>query len=469
MRADHQRLCMIGSLIGAIGLSIGFFIHALLYPSCCDASQYVDMARYFETHGVVANAPHADVRTFGYPLFLVLVSRAASLVGLPLAAVVFLAQLAMYFGCVVYLSRRMTFSYGPAAGAAVFYGLTFNVLLLPYLSLTLTDGFSIILLLVATCTLLTIPAEDRSSKVAIRAAILGLIVGFAIVVRPANLWFGSLVLIGAIAVFRVDRRVADRRPRARTSLNALLFLMIAVIAGFVATVPQTALNWARARQLTPLPIYDLKEKQIKAGLQNIKYATSMVGRPAGLYYKNPMFSDTTGRHGIKWYAYEPMRGTATLALRMFGGFDFDYLFPYIYDLKPGYRPVLFVISQFIVFFGLGGAVLLAYPTLARRVLGEAGAQHFYWNAPITAGQVFVPVFAAWAVIYGVSAIENRFALPMIAVLMPVAVAAVRALVKADGSGTARRGLWVVTAFIAWLALAMPLALILEQTKQLPSL
>jgi hypothetical protein len=467
-KPKHQRPFMIGSVILAIGLSTFFYMHAVTFPSCCDTGQYVEMARYFEANGFIANAPHADMRTFGYPLFLSLVFRAADAVGIPLMAAVFLAQLAMYLGCVAFLYRRLAQSVGPAVGATVFYGLTFNVLLLPYLSLTLTDGFSVILLLGATFLLIGVSAEDRPGMVAFRAVLLGLVVGFAVVVRPANLWFGSLIVIGALLVFRKRGRDASRRPEIRASLGALLFVAIAVMAGLAATVPQSALNWARARQVTPLPTYDLKTKQVEAGLRNIKYATNMVGGPAGLFYRNPLFSDIKGRHGIEWYFHEPLRGVATLALRMFGGFDFDYLFPYIYDLRPSYRPALFVISQFIVFFGLGGAVLLAYPPLARRVLGESSAEHFRWKAPITAGQVFIPVFVAWGAIYGVSAIENRFALPMITVLMPVAVAACWALVRVFRSGMVKRGLWVLAGFLVWITLAMPLARILEQAKQLPS-
>jgi hypothetical protein len=219
--------------------------------------------------------------------------------------------------------------------------------------------------------------------------------------------------------------------------------------------------------MSPLPIYDIKTKQVESGLRNIKYATSMVGKPSGIFYRNPMFPDTKVRHGIEWYFHEPMRGVGTVVLRMFGGFDFDYLFPYIYDLRPNYRPALFLLSQFIVFFGLGGIVLLAFPKLARRVLGEASAHRLCWKAPITAGQVFIPVFVAWAAIYALSAIENRFALPMITVLMPVAAAAFWALISVFRSGMVKRGFWVLAGFFAWIALAVPLALILEQAKQLP--
>ncbi len=466
-RAEPKLPVMIGSLILAVALSTFFYVHAVTYPPCCDALQYVEMARYYEANGLSPYAPHADVRTFGYPWFLSMVSRAAGAVGMPLRAAVFVAQLAMYFGFALFLRRRLSMLFGPGAGAAVFYGLTFNVLLFPYLALSLTDGFSVILLLGAGCLLIGVSTDDRPRMLAFRSVLLGLLVGFAVVVRPANLWFVSLIVIGALLVLR-KRGLAPGRPGVRASLSALLFVAIAAIAGLAATLPQSAVNWARARQATPLPIYDLKTKQVEAGLRNIKYATSMVGGAKGLFYRNPLFPESKARHGIEWYVHEPLRGAATLALRMFGGFDFDYLFPYIYDLRPSYRPLLFVISQLIVFFGLGGVVMLAWPALAQRVLGALAADRFCWKAPIGAGQVFIPVFVAWAAIYGVSAIENRFALPMITLLMPVAVAAISTLFRLFRTGEAQRGLWVSAGFLVWLAVAVPLSRILEQAKQLPS-
>jgi hypothetical protein len=464
-RTMYQNLCMLGSLIIAIGLSIAFYVHALSYPACCDASQYVEMARHFETYGFSANAPHSDVRTFGYPLLLSVVSRAAGALGLPLAAVVFVVQLTLYFACVAMLHRLIARSFGAVAAAAVFYGLTFNVLLLPYLPLTMTDGMSVILLLCAAGVLFSLAVDGRPRMVVLRAVMLGVIVGFAVVVRPANLWFVALIVIGGLLALR--NRDPGQPSRTRSSRLALVFVVIALISGFGATMPQSALNWARARQASPFPIYDLKAKQLDAGVRNIKYGTNMVDGAAGLFYRNPFYVEASGRHGIEWYFQQPLRGSATVALRMFAGFDFDYLFPYIYDLRPGYRPALLLFSQFIVFFGFGGMVLLMSPKLARRALGEPAAEHFRWKTPITASQVFIPLLVAWAAIHGVSAIENRFALPMVTVLMPVAVAALWVLVRLFRSGSVKRGLWVLAGFALWVAACIPLVQVLEQAKSLP--
>lgn len=462
-----HRLFFAGSVLLAVGLAILFFLHAGAYPACCDARQYSEMARFFDANGFAANAPHADVRTFGYPLFLALIARVTGAAGLPLTASIFVVQLVLYFGLVVALHRRMAQSYGSAAGAAVFYGLTFNVLLLPYLSLTLTDGFSVILLLGGAYVLLGMTSIGTARSVVLRAAMLGLIVGFAVVVRPANLWFGSLVFIGALLIFRIQRAAANPPAQRQSNRIVLLFIAVAGVAAFAATIPQSTLNWTRARQASPLPIYDIKTKQLEAGLRNLKYATSMVGTPAGIFYRNPLFAETSTRPGIEWYFRNPLRGAGTVALRMFGGFDFDYFFPYIYETRPGYRPLLFVLSQFIVFFGAGGVLLLAFPALARRVLGHSAALRFQWKAPVTTAQVFVPMFVAWGVIYAPSAIENRFALPMITLLMPVAVAAFWMLGGLFRDRTWMRGILVSAGFLAWLALATPLALLLERVKQLP--
>ena len=464
----HQRLCMVGSMALAIGLSILFYMHSLSFPSCCDASQYVEMARHFEAHGFGANAPHSDVRTFGYPFLLWLVSSVAVAIGVPFPAAVFVVQLSMYVACVVLLYFRFLRLFGPAAGLAVYYGLTFNVLLFPYLPLTMTDGMSVILFLCAAGVLVSLAAGNGLRMTILCAAVLGFLVGFAVIVRPANLWLCALVVIGALLVYRKRGRARQQAAGARTTRDVVMFIAIAGITGIVATVPQSALNWMRAHKATPLPIYDLKAKQLDAGVRYIKYGTNMTGeRPAGLFYRNPLFVEAEGRQGIDWYFRAPLRGSMTLVLRMFAGFDFDYLFPYIYDLRPGYRPVLFLLSQFIVFFGIGAIILLMYPTLARRILGTSAAEHFYWTGPIPAGQVFITALLGWAAIHAVSAIENRFTLPMVTMLMPLAVAALWVLIRVFQSGNIKRGLWIVAGFGLWMAACLPIIRILERAKQLP--
>ncbi|MDH3314516.1 MAG: hypothetical protein OER43_01930 [Gammaproteobacteria bacterium] len=471
--SNYQRWLMAVGLLVALGVSIVFYRHALSYPGCCDVRQYVGMADFFAAHGFIANSPHSDTRTFGFPLFLSLLSRTARHVGVSLEGALFLTQLTMYFGCAAILYRQLSRSYGPSTGTAVFYGLTFNVLLLPYLSIPLTDGFSVILLLGAAILLIGVSTEHRPRMIVLRALLLGLVAGYAVVVRPANLWFCALIVIGGLLVFRKREQSSHRRSTIHAGLGAILFIGVSSLAGVLATTPQSALNWARAGKVSPFPIHDLKELQIDGGLRNIKYATSMVGTPSGIFYKNPLFHEIgegiKGRMGVEWYFREPLRGAATIALHLFGGFDFDYLFPYIYDLRPDYRPALFLFSQLIVFFGFGGIVLLTFPRVAQQILGESVAAHFRWEAPITAGQVFVPVLVAWTAIYGLSSMENRFALPIVTMLMPVAVAALWVLIRLFRSGGIKQGLWILGGYLVWIAACLPLIQILEQAKQLPPL
>lgn len=459
-----HRICMWIAAAVAIALSVGFYFHASAFPGCCDVRQYMEMTRYYESHGLSPYAPHADVRTYGYPLFLSVLARVTGGFDIALATAAFVVQLALYFACVVILYRQVSQRFGAAAASAVYFGLTLNVLLLPYLSLTMTDGFSVILLLAAAIVLLGLRADLRRRALAIRAAMLGALIGFAIVVRPANLWLCSLVLIGVL-ILR-SRLGAGREiiPPARSWAGPILFVAVATVTGVIATAPQSAINWIRAGKVTPLPIYDLRVLQIDLGVRNLKYATSMVNGPQSVYYRNPLFTGDTGRMDTSWYLHEPVRGTGTLVLRMYAGFDFDSLFPYVYDPRPSYRPALFAMSQFVVFFGFAGLVLLAYPSLARRILGEAAAARFRWEAPVTVGQVYIPAIAAWAVIHGLSAIENRFALPMVTLLMPVAVGFVVALFAAFRSGAAVRGIGVMAIFAVWLAAAIPPALLLEQVR-----
>ena len=69
-----------------------------------------------------------------------------------------------------------------------------------------------------------------------------------------------------------------------------------------------------------------------------------------------------------------MAAVKTGLVHIFAALDFDYFFPYIYDLDPWYQGPLFVLSHSIVFWGVVGCLLIALVVLhPRDGRGEDGA------------------------------------------------------------------------------------------------
>ena len=76
----------------AVIVAHAFLVHEWFYPSAWDATHYVEVARDIADHGMFRQFAGSDVRTYGYPLVLSFVLRAADITGLPFVVLLFAFQ-----------------------------------------------------------------------------------------------------------------------------------------------------------------------------------------------------------------------------------------------------------------------------------------------------------------------------------------------------------------------------------------
>src|SRR5207244_2091961 len=147
----------------------------------------------------------SNIRTYGYPLLLVAVSRAASLIGIPVGWLLFEAQLALYLFAAYFVRRGLAKLWPVFAGWA-FIGIVLNVFALSYTPESLTESVSLSLILLATACWLTLLAGTTSWHPVLAGSI---VMGVAVMVRPANL-FALFTWMVAVAAVCIARRPSGR-------------------------------------------------------------------------------------------------------------------------------------------------------------------------------------------------------------------------------------------------------------------
>ena len=391
----------------ALGVAIahGFYVHAWLFPSSYDASAYERAARDIVANGLFSKFFFSELRTYGYPFFLSLVQRAAEAAGLPFQLLLFEVQLLLYVAAALFVRNALVDRH-PGVARIVFCAVLVNYYCLLYASDSLTESLSLTLLLTAAGCWLQL-WQDRQRMAPLVAG--SLAVGFAVMVRPANLFMVLAWLVCCVLILaRPQRRLAQSISRALAVAFAIA----------LPALPQLANNIRLHNQLTPLVATDLGRAQQLWGVMYLKYATALppVPKPQ-VYYDNPFFRDTHVDEAApwRWYAGHPGRGLLTVALHTFNLTDQDLLFTYSRDLRPWYRLPLGVINHGIVALGILGFLLFGRTAIAGG--NAAVAEAFIALAVLVA--------ANW-VVHALTAVEMRFGLVLLLVLFPLAgYAAVR--------------------------------------------
>lgn len=413
------------SLAVAIG---GFFLlHQTSHPPCCDAEQYLGLAKLYASEGIVAKSTDASLRTYLYPLLLSYLYAFSSFTHLPFALILLLVQ----FGLHIYVTSKymQRISADRPLLKLICGALILNLYLYPFFSLTLTDSVYTSLIVI---WLYAILADTGSAcpdnRIRLRLFLPALLSSAVLAVRPAGLW----VVVITVAMYGwTFVRLTGLRPR--------LYLLAGLITAlFLPLFPQIYINLLNYGRPTPLPVFDLGAAQVQWGLELIKYATNLSGGDPRLTYSNPFY---TGGSGITWYFENPLRAMAGITMKIVGAFDYDYLFPYIYDAKPWYRWVSGSISLGIFTLGLAGIVVHAIRPDSCAV--RIGPRYF----PLLC-------VTAWAGLTVVSAVELRFALPMYALLVPFAFGHAATIYRLPAGG--RRAVWIsgmLTAYLGLLAVA----------------
>lgn len=388
------------ALVLSVAVACGFLLHQWWYPSTLyDAGQYSRMARDIAEHGLFARFSASGLRTYGYPVLLSFVVSAADLIGVGFRDLLFVLQFACYLGACLLFREALT-RLSPLAARIAFCGMLVNPFVLIYMPEPLTESLSVILLIVAaSCWLMA-----HQGRGGIWPLVVGTMVsGFALMVRPANLFLAVAWLLGALVIVR-----RAQLPRTR----ALVTIACVVAALMLPMLPQLAYNVLRFGRWTPLTAQDLGGMQMVWGIEDLKYATAMPPNPeARVHYLNPFVAGTTidPQAPARWYIDNPGRGALTLAIHTFNLTDQDLLFTYSRDLDPWYRVPVGVINHGIVAMGVLGFVL----GLARvRVNGVPGAGDAWAMLILTLG-------ANWGM-HVWTAVEMRFGVALLLVFLPLA-------------------------------------------------
>jgi len=394
------------ALLMAIGFAYFAFTQqyrAIFDPcNCADAYAYTKIGQLYAEHGFALHE-WSKLRLYAYPLFIAAVDIAASWLAVDQGIALFAVQLAVYFSAVILLSGNLTKLVSLRVGNLVFFALTANVFLYPYLAISLSDGMSVSLLIFIAALIVHMQSSGLSAA---RVFLMGVLLGLGIMVRPANLYWLAMpvVLLGLFAW-------SERQGRGWLLLR---FGAALVLGFFLAVLPQIIINYRFFDELTFLPVFKLGSFQIRSGILMIKYGTNMTGNgPPAMVYPNIWFNNAVP--DLSWYFLHPWLGVRTMFLHLFSALDFDYLFCYIYDLRPKYRPVLFLYSQTVLFWGVVGFFAAARDI---RVWEQRGGTKP--KASVVFMALLLAAVLGWCAVTSISAVENRFSLPMVAILLPLA-------------------------------------------------
>jgi hypothetical protein len=430
------------------------YFYQLQNPPCCDAASYVQIAKTYAVSGISQSGNALDsLRLYGYPLFLSLIVKIAAILGLQFTFVLFAVQVSFFFLATYLLSQIITKNFSPLVGKVVFYSLLANILIYPNLATSLTDGVTVVLLILIAYTILkiliSIVFDSRPVQIGGWGALLGYFVGFAIMVRPASIYL--LLMLVVVICFFIWLEKSN-------TLSLGLLLVLAVAVGFMfAVTPQVVYNFSSFHVFSFMPVTDLGALQFDVGTHSLKYLTNLAGGNPELCYESPWSQGAHGE-GLVWYFKNPLIGFKTVFMHLYGALDHDYLFTYVYNLNIWYRPILFIFSQFVLFWGVVGYF---YAANDLRKFDSPDKNEKSKVLHILFSLTFVSFMVGWASIHAFARNEVRFSLPVIAVLLPLAAWVVFVRLR-----TLSQNKLIYGIFVMYLLLAATLSSFLGGLKQI---
>lgn len=395
-----------------------------LVPSA-DAMSYVEHGLAFRQFGLMSN--FGNLRTYGYPLLIFFYSFIAGFKPLSITLVAGALQLTLYGVAVLWLTARIARQSKTLARATAI-GLLLNPILVAVVGDVLTEGPTLILVVLALVALINSARAQRTAAALLWAVIGAVLTNFSLMIRPANVFLILAWNFGLLISLYRPRQGIQQFPLLLGYCAAWLFSAAATWA------PQYFYNAALGSPgiLPAAPILGI---QLKWGILLLKYATIVTGGHAdGLLFPNPWcVPPVPDLHPWLWYFEHPTRGLATILGHLFAGFNFEYPFVYVYDLEPVYALPLPACTWMVIAVGLLYAITL---------LGSvSSARPDRLAAIVMIGTLCVMVVTLNAVI----AVENRFNLIPFAVLSVVAAQ----FVLADRQNIAlRRSIVVVAVAVA---------------------
>lgn len=396
------------ALCVALTLSLGqvFIWQSLARPLYWDAKEYFRIASQITRAGLFSRWAGSEIRTYGYPLLLSFLQQLASYIHLSPRWLILEFQVFLYAGAALFLAAEIR-PWFPKLAAPVLAGLCLNVYALKIASETLTESISLSVILIEAGLLLRSWRFQGTSRALLASGAGSLLAGWAVMLRPANLFTLPAWIAGQVWPAGTPKTGARRAAR----LAGKAVLVLAGIA--LPCIPQLTNNVRLWGRWTPLIVQDLAGFQHRTGLRLLKYATCVIpGRHPGIPYYNPLLSGASydPEHPLTWYVHNPARGALTAALHVFALLDQDYPSVYVSELDPPWRKPATLLNHIAVALGFLG---LAY--------WMGAARRLPLNHPAKATLFLVLLyFAAHVAVHALTAVEARFGLPLLLILFPSA-------------------------------------------------
>src|SRR5262245_2744539 len=302
-----------------------------------DAWNYIEYGRLWRSHGLLSEL--GTVRTYGYPLFIYLISFVTGLNRPAIALAAGAAQVALY-GAVVYaFANQVARAGGPTLATALAAGLLFNPMLIVLVADVLTEGPSLILALFTLLCLFN-SARASSTETALGwAAVGGLASNFALMMRPTNLTLVIAWNVGLAASLIVSRTPEVHRARVAAGYAGTWLATAAAV-----WTPQFVYNLSRGHSgIFPVIAGPILEGQLKWGILFLRSGSVVRsdGLPWPLFFPNPWCVDPGADYYFHlpwytWYLTHPWNGLATMTGHILSAFTFDYPFTYIYNQNAFY-------------------------------------------------------------------------------------------------------------------------------------
>ena len=392
-------------ILAYLCLSIALLYRYQTWPSAvpsADALAYIEKGLAFRRIGLLADLGY--VRTYGYPLIIHLYSFISGFDPLSVALVAGAVQLTLYGIATLWLASRVS-TYSVTLGNAVIVGLLLNPILISLVADVLTEGVSLIIVVLALTLLLNSVQASTTARTLIWAALGAGITNFALMVRPANLFILIAWNLGFFLSLLIQRKCVNR------TLILCGYVAAFLCSAAAAWSPQYLYNLS-INSGGILPITPILAIQLRVGVILLKYSSIVLNNEyaEGLLFPNPWCIDPVPAASTwLWYFEHPFRGVATIAGHLFSAFNFEYPFVYVYDLDPIYSLPVAWAMWFVTTIGLLNGGRLAY--LSSRTFSR---EHIPMFAMI--GSLLLLVTGLNAFI----AVENRFNMIPVAILSVLA-------------------------------------------------
>ncbi|MCX7338845.1 MAG: hypothetical protein NTX76_06180 [Alphaproteobacteria bacterium] len=367
-----------------------FFIEQILRPVGGDAPSYMEIARAYNSKSIVA-AQTDSHRTFAYPWILSLLIKLSGIANFPDILLIFVFQTTAYLFATLLIVSSVS-NHSSKLASILFVALCFNIYVIPYHGITLTDSLytSISIMIFGILIRLECLSAPGNNDLVKWIFYLIFLLSWGIVIRPAAIWLSVPVFYCIVRLFTKGYvKITD--------------LILVLITGAVPLYIQICLNVLNYKVISFLPAANLGGMQIQWGIENVKYGTWMGNGGIGNYYSSKSIIGTVTDPSIRWYFGNPSKAIRLLSLKMVGAFDFDYLMPYPYrKLALGWIPSFLSFS--ILWFGSLGVVF-----------------HLFTGKLRALGSRFMPliIFLSWSSVALISALELRFTLPLLSYFIVV--------------------------------------------------